>query len=253
MASVHDPDYETMGPVFIEAERQAGGAGQHRKTTLRQLLEEVREDRTLHSSPNGDNKIDRSKNVANHATDRVVEYAARYSLTQEELSESLHEMVDTCGMSPTLTAFSCRHANFASALLIANKPPAIKDGQQHKIDFFLLHSVNTLAMMPSLIDHEWISKENATRLLEWAGRCHLLNYVSQVFPPLSSAEIEKYSTSRTWEELFTYSILHPSDDGHLSKCVRSLAFGEKLSSQGHGSYGGQLKPALWLPFANLGE
>ena len=27
MASVHDPDFEKMGPIYIEAEKLAGGAG----------------------------------------------------------------------------------------------------------------------------------------------------------------------------------------------------------------------------------
>lgn len=253
MASVHDPDYEKMGPVFIEAEKVAGGAGRPGKASLHDIMQEMRQDQTLHSSPNGENKIDRSKNVADHAKDRMVEYAARYSLSEEQLTESLHEMIDTCCMNFLLRASSLACTNTAIALLIANKPPAIKDGQKHKIDFFLLHSVNTLAMMPSLVEHDWISKSNATRLLEWAGRCHLLNYVSQVFPPLTPKEVEHYPTPRTWDELFEYATAHPSDDGHLSKCMRSLAFGDKLWSQGHHLSGQRMENGSWLRLANLGE
>jgi hypothetical protein len=108
MASVHDPDYEKMGPIFIEAESLAGGAGQRGDKSLRELLEAAREDPRLTSSMDGENKIDRSKNVADHATRPMAEYAAQYTLSEDQLTERVHEMVDTCG---TMQVFSCVHAD----------------------------------------------------------------------------------------------------------------------------------------------
>jgi hypothetical protein len=136
--------------------------------------------------------------------------------------------------------------------MIATKPKPIEN-ERHKIDFFLLHSVNTLAMLPTLVHHDWISPANAIRLQEWTGRCHLLNYVSQVAPRLTLEELDGYVSSRSWDEAFRYSILHPSDDGHLAKCIRSLAFGSQLLSEKSGSNGLRMKPDSWLQLANLGE
>lgn len=96
MASVHDPDYDKMGPMFIDSEKLAGGDGIDGKKTLHQLMEEVRLDHKLRSAPNGENKIDRSKNVADHAAQTMIEYAAQYSLSEAQLSERMNELIDTC-------------------------------------------------------------------------------------------------------------------------------------------------------------
>jgi hypothetical protein len=108
MASVHDPDYEKMGPIFVEAESLAGGSGQRGDKSLREILEAVREDARLTSSMDGENKIDRSKNVADHATPSMVEYAAQYNLSEDQLTERVHELVDTCG---TIQVFSGAYAD----------------------------------------------------------------------------------------------------------------------------------------------
>lgn len=140
-----------------------------------------------------------------------------------------------------------------AALLIATKHPIIKGDRQYKIDFFLLHSVNTLVMMPSFIDHEWISAKDAIRVIEYAGRAHLFNYVSRISPPVTPSEINEYPIKRSWDEVFNYAINHPTDDGHLQKCVRSLAYGEKTMSGKFGDNGFQIKPDAWLRLANLGK
>ena len=106
--------------------------------------------------------------------------------------------------------------------------------------------------MPTLVNHEWISRENAVRLIEWAGRCHLLAYVSQTAPPITPAEIDHYPVERQWNEIFERAINHPSDDGHLQKCIRSVAFGEKLLSERYGQADYQIKPETWLRLANFG-
>lgn len=107
--------------------------------------------------------------------------------------------------------------------------------------------------MPKFIDHEWISAENAVRVIEWAGRSHLFNYVSRTAPPLTTAEVNQYPIQRSWDEIYNYSINHPTDDGHLQKCVRSLAYGEKTMSGKFGKNGFLMKPDAWLRLANLGK
>ena len=107
--------------------------------------------------------------------------------------------------------------------------------------------------MPSFIDHPWIVRSNSVRLLEWAGRCHLLNYVSQTAPPITTTDIEQYPLKRSWDEIFTYSMHHPTDDGHLTKCIRSLALGEKIMVGEKVQPGYLMKPELWARLANLGK
>ena len=90
-------------------------------------------------------------------------------------------------------------------------------------------------------------------MIEWAGRCHLLTYVSQTSPPVTPAEVDKYQIKRPWNEIFDRAINHPSDDGHLQKCVRSLAYGEEVFSKTEAKGGYQIKPDTWLRLANMGK
>lgn len=139
------------------------------------------------------------------------------------------------------------------ALFMATKPSPIKKEDPQKIDFGLLHCVNTLVLMPTLVNHKWISRENGVRLIEWAGRCHVLTCVGQTAPPITTAEIDKYSPKLSWDEVFDRAINHPTDDGHLQKCIRSLAFGEKVMSPKYGKGKFLMKPDAWLKLGNLGK
>jgi Questin oxidase-like len=255
MACVHDPDSNKIAPIFTESEKLAGGPRQSGKKTLRQIMEEIRESNSLRASIDGENAIDRTKNVADNAGQEMIKYAAQYSISDDQLENRMNEMIDTvCKKLTTSEDLFSNTANyFYAALLIATKPSPIKDGQRYKTDFFLLHSVNTLAMMPSLIKHEWISRENGVRMIEWAGRCHLLTYVAQTAPPITSADIDNYQIKRPWNEIFDRAINHPSDDGHLQKCIRSLAFGEKVWEEKYDEADHQIKPDAWLRLANLGK
>lgn len=96
MACVHDPDSEKIAPIFLESEKQAGGPRQKGKKTLLQIMQEIRENKTLRGCIDGDNPIDRTKNVADNATNEMVKYAAQYSVSEDQLQERMDEMYDTC-------------------------------------------------------------------------------------------------------------------------------------------------------------
>lgn len=119
----------------------------------------------------------------------------------------------------------------------------------------MLHSVNTLVLMPRLVDHPWITNENGIRLIEWAGRSHLITYISEMAPPITTAEIDDYQTNRNrgWDEIIHLAITHPSDDGHLLKCIRSLAWAEKRLSPKYAEGGFLMTPESWRRLANLGK
>jgi Questin oxidase-like len=121
------------------------------------------------------------------------------------------------------------------------------------MNFILLHIVNTLVLMPTLVEHQWISRENAVRLIEWAGRLHLLHYVAETAPQLSAAELDTYPSVRSWDQVFDLAKHHPSDDGHLVKSIRALAWGEQVMSKKYDQAKNIMEPGTWLKLANLGE
>lgn len=121
------------------------------------------------------------------------------------------------------------------------------------MDFVLLHTVNTLVLMPTLVNHEWISRENAIRWMEWTGRLHLLHYVAETAPPLDTTELDKKSSTLSWDSVFDHANNHPTDDGHLVKNIRALAWAEQFTSQKYDSTKDTMRPRTWLKLANLGE
>jgi hypothetical protein len=96
MASVHDPSGELMAPIWIESEKQAKPSGK----TLRQLMEETRENSILKPAIDGENTIDRSKNVATNAAEEMIKSAAQYTISGDQLEERMYEMIDTCCKKP---------------------------------------------------------------------------------------------------------------------------------------------------------
>ena len=96
MACVHDPDSDKIAPIFLDAEKAAGGPRQHGNKTLRQIMEEIRTNDILRDCIDGDNKIDRTKNVADNATKEMVKYASQYSIADDQLDAKMDEMLETC-------------------------------------------------------------------------------------------------------------------------------------------------------------
>lgn len=88
--------------------------------------------------------------------------------------------------------------------------------------------------------------------MEWAGRLHLLHYVAETAPPLSTAELDTYRSLRSWDQLFDLAINHPSDDGHLVKNIRALAWGEQVMSKKYDHAKDIMEPGMWLKLASLG-
>jgi hypothetical protein len=73
-----------------------------------------------------------------------------------------------------------------------------------------------------------ISSRAKIRLLEWKGRLDLAMYVSRCVPKLFLEEVTYYPAGNDWETEFKSSILHPNDDGDLSKMVRAVANVKRL-------------------------
>ena len=99
MACVHEPDPNQMAPIYIGSEKLSRDKPRS-KRDLRHIMESLRQSTVLQASSDGDNAIDRSKNVVTNATNTMVEHAAEYSISEPDLEERMYEMFDICRKKP---------------------------------------------------------------------------------------------------------------------------------------------------------
>jgi hypothetical protein len=95
-----------------------------------------------------------------------------------------------------------------------------------------------------------------SRLLEMKGRMDLLIWASRKMPEPQVDDILNYPIHLGWPEVFSKSYLHPSDDGHLAKFVRTVAFAEKLSHSYETKLDSDIFPVsgdMWLKIGNMGK
>ena len=110
---------------------------------------------------------------------------------------------------------------------------AQRPSKEIKIDFLGMHGVNATILVSAILEQPWLSIQNKTRLLEWVGRFLLALYCSNHVAPLHLAEISDYAPKKTalgsegsWDNIIS-RVVDVSDDGHVAKLIRALAFGEK--------------------------
>ncbi|KAL3490288.1 hypothetical protein BJX62DRAFT_207546 [Aspergillus germanicus] len=78
------------------------------------------------------------------------------------------------------------------------------------------------------MDLPYLTTSSKARLLEMKGRMDLLIWASRKVPDPRPDDIVNYPIHLGWPEVFAQSYLHPSDDGHLAKFVRTVAFAHEL-------------------------
>lgn len=124
-----------------------------------------------------------------------------------------------------------------------------------KIDFYLIHCVNSAIFFSKIVQLPFLDLRTRLRLLEWKGRLALLMFVSRGSPDLLIDEVTQYSVTNQWPAVFSHSIQHPADDGHLVKLVRTLAHGQRVC-EAFESRGPEVMPVsgnMWLQIGNMGE
>ncbi|PGH11913.1 hypothetical protein AJ79_04605 [Helicocarpus griseus UAMH5409] len=196
-----------MGPFLLPAEQAAGGVGKTGKKSLIQLQQEIRNNSKLRESVHyeDDNKI--LDGVMTRAPDEIIKIASQFSVGPGQVEEKLAELINAV-------------VYFTGA---AQHPPKCI-----KFDFFYLHCVTSAIFLPSFLSLPWLRDESKLRILEWKGRMDLLMYASRGAVEPRPQEITDYKPRLSWDEIFTQSINHERDDGHASKFIRTLAYGEKL-------------------------
>lgn len=144
---------------------------------------------------------------------------------------------------------------FSLTRLVYYTSAAQRPSKKVKIDFFFIHCVNSSIFLSSIVKLPFLSTRNKLRLLEWKGRLDLLMYVSRGSPDLRLDEVTNYPVNNEWPAIFSKSVNHPDDDGHLVKFVRALAHGQQVCKQFE-SRGPQEVPVngkMWLQIGNMGE
>lgn len=94
-AAVHD---EWMGrDFFLPAEKMAGRIGKPGKESLLQLLNDVRADRPVAQCAKWEDVNKIRDGVLGRARQEMIQYAAEYTVSEEQVEERVADMVNTVG------------------------------------------------------------------------------------------------------------------------------------------------------------
>ncbi|KAL2830956.1 hypothetical protein BJY01DRAFT_260689 [Aspergillus pseudoustus] len=231
-ASVHS-DY--LGPLFLfptERVAEKAGTGRPRKTLV-QLMDEMRVDETLRASAQfGDSSVF-GDGILQRAPELVVKYCSQWTVPEDKLDEKLAEMTNAT-IYFTATA---QHPE-----------------KEIKFDFFYIHAVNLSLFFKPILDLPYLSIHSKARLLEMKGRVDLLIWASRKMPEPRIDDVKNYPIHMGWPEIFAKSYTHPSDDGHLSKFVRTVAHAQNLCCKYEADAeerGMRVTGDMWLKIGNM--
>ncbi|KAJ5146419.1 uncharacterized protein N7515_000983 [Penicillium bovifimosum] len=228
-AAVHE---EWIGrEFFLPTEKMAGGIGKSGQKSLLQLLNEIRTDKALVESVQwGDaNKI--RDGVLHRAPEQMMKYAAQFTVSEDQVPERLADMINT---------------------VVYYTAAAQRPTKKMRLDFFYIHCVNSSIFFSKIVNLPFLDQRAKLRLLEWKGRMDLLMYTSRGSPNLLLDEIASYPIKEDWSQIFTRSITHPDDDGHLAKLARALANGEKVCKPFEDQNSEMpIKGDMWLRIGNM--
>lgn len=95
LAAVHG---DWMGRNFLlPAERMANGIKSPEQASLFQLVNEIREDNTLKQSVRWTDTVKIRDGVLNRAPQQMLSYAARYTVSENQVTDRLTDMISTVG------------------------------------------------------------------------------------------------------------------------------------------------------------
>ncbi len=252
MAAVQERNSFALNRWLLAVERAAlGTADRSKGKTLRAIFNDAEESPNLRGACYKGSELEKLKNLLNQPDmfDELVDIASQYTLTEEQAEARLLEMLDVMSKQPPPLAKFSDQSEIACTMAVV---PG--DVETHKVNFFLLHSVNSLVLWPSLLAHPWMSEEDAIRLLEWQGRYNLLLWVGENLPNIKVGDLQKFNnTAKSWDEIFHRAINHKTDDGHLCKFIRTCAYGDRASKKAEAKNCMMLREDAWRQIAGLGK
>ncbi|RAH72929.1 questin oxidase family protein [Aspergillus aculeatinus CBS 121060] len=226
-ASVHQ-DY-LGGDFYKPAAAAAAGAPTPTKT-LMEIMDEMRASQTLREAAvHGDSEVF-ADGILKRAGAEVIRACSQWTVPEDKIRERLVEMINTA-IYWTATA---QHPQ-----------------KQLKLDFFFIHAVNLAIFFQAFTDLPYLSPANKARLLEMKGRTDLLIWASRKMPEPQPRDVLEYPIHMGWPEIFAQSYLHPSDDGHLSKFVRTVAAAEQLCRPQESTWDLPVRGDMWLQIGNM--
>jgi hypothetical protein len=122
-----------------------------------------------------------------------------------------------------------------------------------KYDFINIHHTNSSIFFSRFLSHPAIKPAAKCKLLLWKGHFDLVNYLGRNSITLRPQDIESYQPKNPndgWSEIFERATLF-EDDGHTSKLVRAIAFGEKFCKPYEGRDGFVVKGDWWEKMAHM--
>ncbi|KAJ5085305.1 hypothetical protein N7532_010076 [Penicillium argentinense] len=210
----------------------AASAKSHKTSkSLIEIIEEMRANQTIRDAAvHGDTDVF-APGILSRASEEVIESISQWTVPENQIHHKLIEMINTA-IYWTATAQNPR--------------------KQLKLDFFFIHAVNLSIFFKAFMDLPYLSAANKARLLEMKGRMDLLIWASRKMPDPQPGDVLSYPIHHGWPEVFAKSYLHPTDDGHLAKFVRTVAMAEELCRP-HEVSGKKLPVSgdMWLQIGNI--
>lgn len=116
--------------------------------------------------------------------------------------------------------------------------------------------MNLSILLKPILSLPYLSDSNKARLLEMKGRMDLLIWASRKMPTAQEADINNYPIHLGWPEVFAKAYKHPTDDGHLPKFVRTVAYAQEICrpfEEEAEARGLKVTGDMWLKIGNMGK
>lgn len=244
-ASVHQ-DY--LADAFYKPATVAAQS-HHTSKSLVEIMDEMRTNQAIRDAAiHGDTDVFEN-GILSRASEEVIKYCSQWSVSEDQIDDKLVEMINTA--SEYLSSW-CKQSTDEDVVYWT--ATAQNPQKELKLDFFFIHAVNLSIFFKAFMDLPYLSRANKARLLEMKGRMDLLIWASRKMPDPQPNDICTYPIRQGWPEVFAKSYLHPSDDGHLAKFVRTVAMAEELCRP-YEAAGKRLPVSgdMWLQIGNIGE
>ncbi|CAI9630963.1 hypothetical protein GT037_010064 [Alternaria burnsii] len=232
-ASVHQ-DY--LGRAFFSPAAKKAATSQAptgSDSTLVDIMESMGADDTIRNGAKyGDTDVF-TEGLLKRVPNELIDYCSRWTVAEDQVDDKYIEMINTA---------------------IYWTATAQNPHKQLKFDFFFIHAVNLCIVMKSILDLPILSAANRARLLEMKGRVDLLIWASRKMPTPQDTDVHTYPIRLGWPEVFERSYNHPTDDGHLAKFVRTLAYAQELCVPYEGEAkqrGLKVTGDMWLKIGNM--
>jgi hypothetical protein len=197
------------------------------------LIHEVERHHTIRDNPAWQDGSLIEDDFFLRAPEELMAIASQWHVKPDELEDKVAEMINV-------------NAYFTAA---AQNP-----AKKVKLDFFFIHNVNCTIFFSDFLTSDVFSREEQAKLLEWKGRFDIIAYGARGAPRLHLDEIVNYKPKipGSWDDIFKRANEFP-DDSHLSKFIRAVANGERVS-KAYEQLGGNkfpIKDPSWLQIAHM--